>query len=257
MYFYFYDNFVSEKKYENLLNKIENRLIELGINGRIEKLTVLKNMKELIEDGIKKGAHTVVAVGDDRTLIKTINIVAHHKDVLIGFIPIKENSVFTQILGIENTINACNIIAKRLAKIIDLGRVNQNFFVGSIEIPNAKNVKIECDGKFKVSSTNPEFSLSIKNLGHLFDRRTFQKFNARDSLLDVVIAPPNYSGLKKIVNKKIEEDRTIFRAKKIRIASEDESVPVILDDEITLKTPLSITVKPKKVKLIIGRSRLL
>ena len=47
MYFYFYDTFVSDKKNEQLLGKIENRLIELGINGRTEKLTVLKNMKEL------------------------------------------------------------------------------------------------------------------------------------------------------------------------------------------------------------------
>ena len=62
MYFYFYDTFVSDKKNEQLLGKIENRLIELGINGRTEKLTVLKNMKELIEDAIKKGAHTIVAV---------------------------------------------------------------------------------------------------------------------------------------------------------------------------------------------------
>ena len=255
MYFYFYDNFTSEKKYENILNKVENRLIELGINGRIEKLTVLKNMKELIADGIKNGAHTVVAVGDDKTLVKTINILANYKDVLVGFIPLKEKSVFKDMIGIGDVVEACDIVSKRLAKVIDLGRANQNFFIGSVEIPEAHNVKIECDSKYRVSSTNPEFSLSIKNIGNLFHGDDFKEYDSRDGLLDVVITPPNYRGLKRMMKTKSNEQETIFRAKKMRITSENESVPVILDEEITLKTPINIEVKPKKIRLIVGRNR--
>ncbi|MBU0732489.1 hypothetical protein KKC88_06460 [Patescibacteria group bacterium] len=257
MYFYFYDTFVSEKKFEPLLGKIENRLIELGINGRTEKLTVLKNMKELIDDAIEKGAHTIVAVGDDRTLLKTINIAARHKEVLVGYIPIKEKSVFANILGVADPVEACTVVSKRLAKVIDLGIANKDYFIGSAEIPDASKVKIECDGKFKVSATNPDFKLSVQNLGNVFSS-DFKRYNARDGLLDVVISPPSSRGLRSLLGKNTgAEDATIFKTKKIKILSEGKSIPVILDDEVTLKTPLEITVESKKIKLIVGRDRII
>ncbi|MBU0671051.1 hypothetical protein KKF29_02730 [Patescibacteria group bacterium] len=256
MYFYIYDTFVNEKKFEPVLDKLENRLIELGINGRIEKLTVLKNMKTLIEDGIDKGAHTVVAVGDDTTLIKTINFVANHEDIMIGFIPIKENTVFGKIMGLNDITEACNVLSKRLAKVIDLGRASKNYFLGSIQIPNAAGVKIECDGEYKVSTNNQRASLSIKNLGDLFSG-DFKEYNARDGLLDIVIAPPALSGFKKMVGREKAEGETIFQAKKLRITSKNGSVPVILDEETTLKTPVDIEIKPKKIKLIVGRERVI
>lgn len=257
MYFYLYDTFVNEKKYESLLGKAENRLIELGINGRTEKMSVLKNMKELIADAIDKGAHTIVAVGDDRTLLKTINIAARYKDVLVGYIPIKERSVFRSILGLEDTVSACTVVSKRLAKVVDLGKANNDYFIGSAEIPDASKVKIECEGAFKVSSTDPEFTLSVQNLGNLFAPE-FQRHDARDGLLDVVIAPPEKSGLKKLVGKgTASEKATVFKTKNIRVLAEEKSMPVVLDDEITLKTPVKITIEPKKIKLIVGRDRII
>ena len=63
MYHYIYDSFLSDKRYENEISQIEARILGLGINGRVDKLTILKNLKEIVEDGIKKGAETLVVMG--------------------------------------------------------------------------------------------------------------------------------------------------------------------------------------------------
>ena len=87
MYLYIYDSFLNHKKYSALLARIENRLADLEIKGKINRLNILKNMKEVIEDGIEQGVKTVVAVGDDQTFSKGGNIIAD-LDAALGSIPV-------------------------------------------------------------------------------------------------------------------------------------------------------------------------
>ena len=44
MYLYIYDSCLKEKKYQNLLSKIENKIIDLDIKGKILRLNMLKNI---------------------------------------------------------------------------------------------------------------------------------------------------------------------------------------------------------------------
>lgn len=259
MFFYFYDSFVSDKKHEDELNKAENRLIELGINGRIEKLSVLKNAKELIEDGIKKGAHTVVAVGDDATLIRVINIVAD-KDVKVGFIPMKSGCKFAKIIGINDPLEACNIISKRLVKKINLGKANQNYFISSLCIPEVEDIKIECDGKYKISLRELSNKLCIYNLGDFLETKTqngWKVFTSKASYLNVVVSPENAKGLGGLLKKSNDGKESVFPAKKIKIESSGKSLPVVLDNQTTIKTPITVSIKPKKVELIVGKERMI
>ena len=46
MYAYIFDSFLQERKYQHELGQIENRLATLGIQGKIEKMTILKNIQE-------------------------------------------------------------------------------------------------------------------------------------------------------------------------------------------------------------------
>jgi len=62
-YFYLYDTFTSERAHAGTLVRIENALTDLGIQGRVGRLTILKSAKDLIDSAIKDGADTVVAVG--------------------------------------------------------------------------------------------------------------------------------------------------------------------------------------------------
>jgi len=93
MYYYIYDSFLSDKKYRKLLAQIETRLTDLGINGKINRLSFLKNIRDLITDEIKNGQNTIVVLGNDSTINKVINIIAD-LDVFLGIIPIGKEKKF-------------------------------------------------------------------------------------------------------------------------------------------------------------------
>lgn len=255
MFFYFYDTFINDKKNEGLLSQVENRLIELGINGRIEKLSVLKSMQEMIEDGIKKDAHTVIVVGNDETFIKAMQIVADH-DVIIGYIPFDSNSRFAQLFGIPDALEACNILSKRLIKKIDLGQANDKYFISALELPAAEDVQVRCDGKYSVSTVDEKNNLSICNMGTVFSENNAQLYPVDNGLLNVVITPPGKSGLKLFGELKPGK-QSIFPIKKAKIECKDKTLLAILDQHLKLKMPLQVKIVPKKVKIIMGKDRLI
>jgi diacylglycerol kinase family enzyme len=256
MFFYFYDNFVNDKKYADDLQKIEHRLIELGINGRIEKFSILRNVIEMINDAIKKGAHTIIAVGNDNTFLKLSDIVSNH-DVTFGFIPL-ESSKVARILGINNAIEACNILSKRLIKKINIGKANDHYFIASLSMPEVEKSQIECDGKYKINfSTHGE--LHVYNLGNFLeesDEKEWKLFSGSSNHLHMYLTPKNKaSSLLKFFPSGKKEKDSILRAKKIKITSSDVSLPVILDQTTTVKTPVNITYKAKRISLIVGKDR--
>src|SRR3989339_1961009 len=135
MYLYIYDSFLNDKKYSDLLISIEKRLTDLGIKGKIARLSILKNMKEMIMDGVKEGVQTVVAIGNAQTFAKVINVVAD-LDVALGLIPVDNNNPIAKVLGIPPKVMACDVLASRIIKKIDLGKINNYYFLNTAQIEN-------------------------------------------------------------------------------------------------------------------------
>ena len=188
MYFYLYDTFLKEKKYAGSLTKIENRLIDLGINGKTEKMSVLKSAKEVVGDAIKGGAKTIIAVGDDQTFAEALNIVAAHKSIVLGFIPIVEGNI-AKTLGIPAKEGACDVLSARIVSKIDLGKVNSHYFFSALEISQNNGLSIECDGKYTVKPVSTTVNISIRNFGLVLTKKDLQKsdvHNPCDGFLDIV-----------------------------------------------------------------------
>jgi diacylglycerol kinase family enzyme len=256
MYFYIYDSFLADKKYENVLARVEARILELGINGKIDKLTILKNLKELVVDAIKRGADTVVAVGDDRIISKVVSIIAQYSKVTLGIIPLGPENKIAQILGIPEGERACDILSKRIIKKVDLGKVNDSYFISSLEITKG-NIKLECDGQYQIEPQFSEGSISICNFGNIFKETKLSKkdvSNPQDGILEAVISSPS-SGLFNIFKKDFKRD-SVFPVKKVKIKCETECIPLLLDGQIVVKTPATVEVAPKKLNIIVGRSRM-
>ena len=173
MYHYICDSFINQKKYEPILHRIEGRLLELGINGKIEKLTLLKNLKELVEEGIKRNAETIVVIGDDKTISKVISFLPNFS-VILGIIPVGPENKIAKILGIPEGEKACDILSARIIEKIDLGKVNDNYFISSLEIPFSNETVIECDDYsiFTLSSAN---KINICNFVNIFYNKIFKK----------------------------------------------------------------------------------
>ena len=91
MYFYIYDTYLADRKYEKVLDRIKTRLLDLDIQGKHEKLTLLKNIDELVEDEVRRGANTIIVVGNDKTFLKVVDAAVKNK-VLLGLIPVGEGN---------------------------------------------------------------------------------------------------------------------------------------------------------------------
>lgn len=245
MYLYIYDSFLSDKKYSDFLTQIEKRVTDLGIKGRIARLSILKNMKELITDGLKSGVQTVVVIGNVQTFAKVINIVAG-LDLVLGLIPVESDNKIAKMLGIPPKVLACDVIASRIIKKIDLGLINNHYFIGQAELNNA-DVLIEYDG-YSVRPTTTSNNITIYNFA---DRNTVPNSSPVDGLMEVVITP-----IKGGVFGKKNVAGTVLPFSKIKISSEaEEQVSILTDEQVIMKTPAEVTVAPQKLKVIVGPDR--
>lgn len=248
MYYYLFDSSLAERKYESLLSRIEFRIIELGINGRMDRLTILKNMRELIESAIKRGAETVVIVGDDAAVAKAVSIVAPY-NVTLGIIPIGQELRIAQALGIPEGEQACDILSKRNIRTIDLGKVNDQYFLFSLDVPG-QDVTVECDGKYRVSLLGMPRPFKICNFRP--DRAAATFGSPEDGVLEAVIeeVPTGWSMLRR------QQVRpTVLPLKRAKISSPIASIALLLDGSTVVKTPATVEVAPKQLRVIVGKER--
>ncbi len=242
MYLYVYDSFLNDKKYSELLTKIEKRVTDLGIKGKIARLSILKNMRELIIDGIKDGVETVVVIGNAKTFSKVIHIVAD-LNIVLGLIPVDSNNTIARLLGVPPGILACETLASRIIKKIDLGKINKYYFINEACL---KSGTIEIDyGNFKIIPTTKKNDIFFYNFS------SNKISNPVDGFLETVITPikSTFFGKRKIKS-------SIFSFEKIKIKStSDKQAAILVDEQIVVKTPLTIRVIPKKLKIIVGGER--
>ncbi|NCF75485.1 MAG: hypothetical protein GWO87_03305 [Xanthomonadaceae bacterium] len=259
---------MSDNKYQRILHRIENRAVDLGISGKIERESMLINSEKLILDNIRKGAKTIIAVGNDETVDKIINIAAREK-VTVGIIPIGKKNKIAKILGIPEGSLACDILSQRRIKNLDLIKMNDKYYLSNLII-NAKNAKVLCEKKYEISLPKKQGKIYIYNLANKNEiKKTFKLnqnidnyFNPNDGLLDLVIKPAKQNLISKIFKKIIKnnpdkiKDISIVPVKKIKINSRDKK-PLIINCENNniVKTFLDIEIVSQKLNIIVGKDR--
>lgn len=249
MYYYLFDTQLAEKKHETVINRIEFRLIELGLNGRMDRLSILKNMRELIEAAIKRGAETIVIVGDDQAIVKAVSIVAAY-DVTLGIIPVGPEQRIARALGIPEGEAACDILSKRVVKTIDLGKANDQYFLFSLDIP-AEPVTVECDGHYQISVLGVPRPFQICNFRP--QQVSERSCNPEDGVLEAVIGEEAKGW--SMFHRQTENRGTVLPLKRAKIQCLTASIPLTLDGHTIVKTPVTVEVAPHKLRIIVGRNR--
>jgi diacylglycerol kinase family enzyme len=258
MHYYLYDTFLSDKKYEKVIDKIKTRLLDLEIQGKHEKLTLLKSLDELVDDAVTRGATSIIVLGNDKIFQKVVNKAAH-SGVPIGIIPIGPNNHIAASFGIANEEQACDILAARKIVNFDLGKIQDFYFFTNVkfdknlsrltikkdsyQISSGPNVSEVLVYNFYVPKKNPEFDKKMK------------KYSAQDNRIEIVFNKSQnkkgwFSGKKK--NQKID---TIIQSTKFDIKS-FEYLPAVIDDYKVLKTPMTVELAKDKLKVIVGKNRL-
>ena len=244
MYLYIYDAFLNQPKYATLLAKIEQRVTDLDIKGRIARLSILKNLKELVSDAVKEGVKTVVAIGDDQTFARVINVVAD-LDVVLGIIPVDDKSRVAKILGVPPRELACEVVSGRIIKKLDLGKINNQYFMRSAEVANAP-VSLLC-GAFQIAPTTSEHTIELCNFSH-----EEIHCDPTDGIMEAIITPRRsslFSGSKPLKS-------TILPFRKLVINSlVGEPVSIVTDKQLIMKTPAKIEIVPGRLRVIVGGQR--
>jgi diacylglycerol kinase family enzyme len=257
MHIYIYDHFLSQKKYEKILARIETKITDLGLNGRIIRLGITNSVFDAVENEVRKGAKTIVAVGNDHILSQVLNSMAilesqHilNRDLPLGFIPIgNKNNDMPEYLGIGYEENACNILSARRIQKLDLGLANNNFFLSNASI-SSKNTIISIDDEYSIE-TSAEGKIMIINLPIKTELPDNFKSSAIDGVLELYISNKQ----SKVINfsNKPKLSQSVFKFKKLVLINKNE--PVLIDDSIKIPSPVEISIAKEKINIIVGKDR--
>lgn len=250
MNLYIYASFLNQRKYDSILAKIEIRITDLGLNGKIARLGATKNIREIIENETKRGATTVIVVGNDHIINEAISVLAN-KNIPLGIIPINEGpNNIAKNLGIAFAEKACDLLSARRIEKLDIVAINNNHFLLDAVITNngsileiTGNYSIETSGDGKITITN----MSIKK-GGLFSKA---QSNPQDGIFELLI---NTKPVRRFLSRIKNGGESIFPLKDLRLIN-TKSATVLIDGVKEISTPAEIKIIPSGISLIIGKSR--
>lgn len=260
MYFYIYDSFLVEKKYAKLISRIESRLANLDIAGKKHQLTILRSVEEIVGEILKRETPTISIIGSDqifcRAVLRTVGTGA-----VMGFVPTETDSAMAVLLGLPTNEYACDVISARRIESVGFGRINNQAFFSSLEFEADKAVLI-ADDKYQIIPRRVK-AIKVINLDLIKFQQTPEspewselKSNPKDGYMEVLLGNPgkNFWFLKK--REKLD---SLFLVKKLKVVCKksDQEITIRVDKYKTIKTPAIIEIAEEKIKIIVGKDRLI
>ncbi|MFH0814755.1 MAG: diacylglycerol kinase family protein [Candidatus Falkowbacteria bacterium] len=261
MYYYLYDTFLNDKKFDRTIDKIKEKLLELDINGKHIRLSLLKRIEEIIDDEARRGIKTLVIVGNDSSFLKVIDPVVRN-GLTLGFIPVGQNNNIAPLLGIGVDDEACEAIAARKLVEVDIGDANGQFFFSNVKMSKSVNRLLIEHGNFKIMPTNSCKEVCVYNFYYPMKREEdvlpeLNKIDAQDQKLNLVARSEiaGTKGILKIFSGKKEVQADTFVERDEFMVKSYEYLPLVLDNYRVIKTPAKIKIASAKLKLIVGKNR--
>jgi diacylglycerol kinase family enzyme len=251
MYVYLYDNFLKHKRHETILKAIETRLTDYGIAGKIIRLQQYSSSDLLIQDEIRRGAKTIVIVGNDTTFGHVLSYVASH-DITFAFIPVGPDNSIAEVLGIPVGLDACDILARRRRLRLDVGWVNNRYFISQLHIPPSA-ISIEYDERFMVSSQSGKMELVVCNLKPFVWTGKGKRYVAhpQDNKLEAFLRPVVAGGFFK---KEQFEEPSIFPFEEMVVSSK-KPFSVEADGKVTKEVKITIRLAKSRIDMVVGKER--
>lgn len=252
MYVYIYDNFLRDKRFVPIVKAMQVRLTDYGIAGKILRLTNYTDAKPIIEDEIKRGAKTIVIVGNDETFGHILSRAANC-DCVFGFLPVGPRNSIAEVLGLPVGEEACEVLSRRRKELLDVGLVNNRYFVSQLHILPAK-LEVIYDERFKATARDT-MEVVVCNLQPFYwkagkkDQRE-HIVHPQDGKLEAFLRPltkGRWWGY-------IYEEPSIFPFEEMEIRS-NIAFTVEADGRATKEKNIKIKLARNKVSMIVGRDR--
>jgi len=245
MYYYVYDEFVQDTKYERDLSLIETRLTDLGISGKIARLALFRDASELIRDEVRRGVKTVVAVGNDETLQKVMDAVAD-TGVALALIPLGAQNRIADLLGVPAGVEACDVLSARMIQELDIGSVNGMRFLHEVVIHAPKAPVVNCDGQFSLN-TPGSVDVEVRNLA-LADEDV-RAANPTDGRLEIALRVPKSGWFSK------KSQHTTLVPVEQAVITSDVPMTLTTDGQSFEAKEFYIKAIPSQLRVVTGRGR--
>jgi len=244
MYYYIFESSRDNEKINKLEEKIRDYVSDLGIAGEMSSPTHARSLEYLISQAIEKKYSTIIAVGGIKHITEIASYIAGLNTVL-GIIPTDHFPDLESLLNIKDWQEAADCLKPRRYLTMRLGVIDPGniIFLTSCKIeikkPNTGSIKFP---KYVVENIEGNITVIIDSSGTnlAFNLKTIPK----KSLFNIISfkAPKN------------DLSTSIFKSPKGQITSKTPS-PLFIDGIEITQTPVSISMHPKKLKLIVAKKQ--
>ena len=249
MYSYLYSEKLSHSSVHRAVAAIETRLHDLDIAGNICRLTPTKNLREVIQQELHRGVKTIVAVGEDSFVERVVTVLATYRNnAILGIIPAASGTHdIAQSLSIPFGVDACNILSYRMVRTLRLGKVNNRFFLSSVECSGM--LSVSCNGAFTVTATPPNKMLRVR-----VTNNPYEELRSATSVppLKLWVNPTRSSRLSLTAK---DPQESFFLSQSFSVNAEDRLSITIDDHGVTVSPPLLIESSSVTLKMITGALR--
>ncbi len=278
MYFYILDGQnIPEAQFERAQVTLQGLLAEFKISGDMARVTSIRGIPELVETASERGVKTLIACGTD----DTFNLMLAYlrgRDFALGFIPMTENSILGQILGIDNLLTAVKTVAGRRIEKMDLATLGENYFISQVEFGIASTkaremgffssmrgmAAVEHSLKIRVDNS---YTMDITCLGGTVtnSRATSSSnstiANPTDGLLDLMVL----ERMSKVDVLKYKPDiangvmenipgTSVIKCRQVEFL-EPRGFPLTIAGRTFAKVPSVISIIPRQLRMIVGKNR--
>lgn len=257
MHIYIYDTYVNTKKFETEIAQIETRLTDLGLNGKIIRLGVMKSIQDIISNENENNINTIIAVGNDHTLNNLINSVftlnqqSDYQNLApIGFIPVgKKNNNIAPYLGIDLGVKACNALSARRINKYDIASANNNYFLAHAMI-KGEGTQLEIDQNYSIEILSSS-ELGVINIPVGLKFPNSVQCSPIDGALELYINSKESNKILQLPTNSYSQ--SFFNFTKLVIKNTKHQL--ILDGVRYINPPVEISLVKNKLNLIIGKNR--
>ncbi|MCX6780635.1 MAG: hypothetical protein NT003_00735 [Candidatus Magasanikbacteria bacterium] len=253
MYLYLYDASLKQRQYERVISNLETQLTDLGIAGKIVRLSSLLSPKQVISEEVRRSKEltTVVIVGDDTAFTKIIQQVAD-SPVTFGWVPVGPKTDLAERFGLPYGAACAQVLSRRRVINLDVGMCNQFYFLDSCHIP-LSTVTMSLGGSVTISGAAEKMECFIWNVPPTDQSIMPPGYTPSpcDRQLEIVLQPVARKGL---FSSQLAPP-SIFPFTEARLKLE-KSVAVEIDGNIVKESQLKIRLLPQALKLIVNKVRL-
>jgi len=252
-YAYIYDDFLTDRRYQDIVAALETRLSSMSLDGKIGRLALFRSAKELVEGFVNQGATNIIIVGNDNTLNKVMWFLPD-MPVVVGYIPVAEPADVATLLNVPVGLDACEAIGARLIESLDVGKLGDRYFLTQAVFENT-TAKVKVNNTYTLSLIGGG-TIRVKNLGSI-TRGRYTVADARDGRLEITMVPHEPTDISSRLWKRLGRQKlhpTRIQVKEAEIISE-QPIDAQADRFVVSGFRFPVSAVPAKLKIITGRMR--